>query len=97
MPGYVIGETEVRDQAAIGEYIRLVGPTVEKYGGRFAAAGPVVEVLEGTFHPTMTAVIVFDDVDAAKRWYDSEEYRQVRPLRQHSGTSNVIVLNALSA
>ena len=38
--------------------------------------GGELAVLEGEWEPSRLVVLEFEDLEAAKRWYDSERYRQ---------------------
>ncbi|MGH9187893.1 MAG: DUF1330 domain-containing protein [Acidimicrobiales bacterium] len=66
---------------------------MEQLGGRIHVIGPVT-VLEGDAHPSVAAVIEFDSADAATSWYDSPEYREIRGLRQSSGRTSVLLIDA---
>lgn len=93
MSGYVIGMTELTDPGRMGEYQQRVPAVVERYGGRFLAAGPVVGVLEGDANPHAAVVIAFDSVDDAKCWYESDDYGAIRPLRLEGGASTVLLVS----
>ena len=92
MPAYFISETlSVSDPDAIEKYRSGVGAVVEQYGGRYLArAAPVV--LEGEWAPGRIVMLEFDDVEAAKRFHDAPEYRELRDLRQSGSKSNIIVV-----
>jgi len=64
-------------------------------GGRFIARGGQVVVLEGDWRPKRLVLLEFEDVDAAKRWYDSAEYRQVRRLREGAATLHMVAVEGL--
>ena len=44
--------------------------------------GGELAVLEGDWSPSRLVVLEFEDLEAAKRWYDSEAYREARKLRE---------------
>lgn len=92
MATFVVGELQVTDPEPFSRYLERVTATVERYGGRYVAAGQVVDVLEGDFRPHAAAVIAFDRCEDARRWYESEEYRAIRGLRQSSGRTSVVVV-----
>ena len=62
--------------------------TIQKYGGRVLVAGGAFDVVEGTAKPTFPVILEFPSVDAAKRWYDSEEYRPLKALRLSAARAN---------
>ncbi|MEW6470791.1 MAG: DUF1330 domain-containing protein [Actinomycetota bacterium] len=95
MSACVIGAVHVTDPAGIQEYAEKVGATVDKYGGHDEVRGKVVEVLEGDLNPHMTAVIAFETVDDARRWYESEEYSAVKEVRQRSARTDLLLLQSV--
>lgn len=63
------------------EYRSRVATTVDKFGGRHVVRGGPFEVVEGTYQPVRLAMLEFPSMDQARRWYDSEEYRELKRLR----------------
>ncbi|MEV7046297.1 DUF1330 domain-containing protein [Amycolatopsis sp. NPDC051061] len=94
MPYYMIGLTHVQDFARFGEYSAGAVKSVAAHGGRYLAAGEVVEVCEGDFQPHGGAVIEFDSAEAAKRWYGSPEYAPFRKLRGEIGSTNLVMMRS---
>jgi uncharacterized protein (DUF1330 family) len=85
MPAYVIAETNVQDPERYERYRAAVPETIAAFGGRFIARGGELTVLEGDWRPPRIVLIEFDDLDTARRWYDSPEYVEVRKLREGAG------------
>jgi uncharacterized protein (DUF1330 family) len=52
-------------------------------------------VLEGEWQPNRIVVLEFPDADAARRFYDSPEYRAARALRAGAAAMNVIVVDGV--
>ena len=50
-------------------------------GGRFLVRGGELDVLEGDWQPSRLVVLEFENLAAARRWYDSEVYQQAKQLR----------------
>jgi uncharacterized protein (DUF1330 family) len=93
MPAYVIASvSEAHDDEALAEYRRRNTAAVEAHGGRFLVRGGAMEVLEGDWSPLRVVVMEFDDLDAARRWYTSEEYQAAIPIRQGASTTDMIVV-----
>lgn len=92
MPVYIVGELEVADPEPFGRYLEQVTATVERYGGRYVAAGQITDVLEGDLQAQAAAIIAFDSRRQARAWYDSPDYRAIRGLRQSSGRTSVVLL-----
>ena len=92
MSAYIIVQVEVTDPEGFARY-RTMGPaTLEAYGGKYIVRGGAMETLEGDWQPPRVVVIEFESVDQAKRWWDSDEYREARDLRQATSNTNMIVV-----
>ena len=89
MPAYgVFDVLEVIDAVKMGQYRQGVLATIQKYGGRVLVAGGAFNVVEGTAKPTFPVILEFPSVEAAKQWYDSEEYRPLKALRHAASRAN---------
>lgn len=92
MPHYLMGGTKVRDPAGMQSYISKVKPTVQKYGGEFVFEAACEESLEGSLDITSGVVIKFESAEAAKRWYNSPEYSELRKLRKSTNDSTLLLM-----
>ncbi|HEY7142200.1 MAG TPA: DUF1330 domain-containing protein [Methylomirabilota bacterium] len=90
MAAYVIVDIEVTDPARYAEYGQRVPQTIAAYGGRFLVRGGAHEVLEGTWRPRRLVVVEFPSLAQARRWYDSEEYREPKAMRLAASNGNVV-------
>jgi uncharacterized protein (DUF1330 family) len=82
MPGYFLVDIrEIKDAAEMEEYRKRVSPVVEKFGGRYLIVGGPFEVVEGDWRPIFPVLIEFPTMNDARRWYDSEDYRELKQLR----------------
>jgi uncharacterized protein (DUF1330 family) len=99
MPAYVIIETDVHDPEQYERYRAAAPAAIAAGGGRFIAHAGVgageLAVLEGDWRPKRIVVLEFEDVEAAKRWYDSPEYREARRLREGAATLRVVAVERL--
>lgn len=95
MSAYVIVDIDIHDAAGLEEYRRQVPATIAKYGGRFVVRGGKFEVLEGNWHPKRLVVLEFPNVEQAKHWYDSEEYRPLKAMRFKASKSNLILVEGV--
>lgn len=84
----------VNDPAGLAEYRSKVMPIVESYGGVYVVRGGEWETIEGSHRPP-PILIRFPDLDAARRWYHSEEYRPLRDLRHRSATYDAVLLTGI--
>jgi uncharacterized protein (DUF1330 family) len=95
MPAYIIAEIEVTDPETYAGYREMVAPTLAAYGGRFLVRGGAAEALEGE-PPGRVVIVEFADVEQAKAWWDSPEYRAARELRRRAANSRLIVVEGLA-
>jgi uncharacterized protein (DUF1330 family) len=63
------------------EYIPKALETLAPYNPEILILDENSQVIEGNTDLPRTIVIKFDSRDAAMTWYESAEYRDVRPLR----------------
>ena len=71
MPAYVIVETDITDPERYAQYKAASPGAVAAGGGRFVVRGGEITVLEGDWRPSRLVVLEFEDLAAAKRWYES--------------------------
>ena len=96
MPAYVIATvTDARDQDKLVEYRNRNTDVVAAHGGRFVARGGRHEVLEGSYEPLRVVIIEFPDLDAARGWYESEDYAPLRELRQSASDTDILVVEGV--
>jgi uncharacterized protein (DUF1330 family) len=95
MPAYVIVQVDVRDGAVYERYKLLAPASIAAHGGRYLARGGHSEALEGQWDPCRVVILEFDDVERAKRWLESPEYREARALRHASAHTQMIVVEGL--
>ena len=98
-PAYFIAQIEVNDwDKFMTEYGALAGPTLMNYNAKVLVAGPGANVIEGEWAGNHTVIIEFEDMDAAKAWYDSPEYAAARPLRiANTDLNNIVFAEAFNA
>ena len=96
MPAYVIADVrDARDAEALAEYRRVNTEVVADHGGRFIVRGGETELLEGEWDTRRIVVIEFPDMDAARRWYDAEDYAPLKALRQSASDTNIILVDGV--
>ena len=94
MPAYVIADVRaVRDQDALIEYRRRNTDAVANHGGRFVVRGGEAELLEGSWDTVRMVVIEFPDTDAARAWWESEEYAPLKELRREASDTNIVLVD----
>ena len=92
MSAYIVVQVDITDPERFAEYRTMVPASLEAYGGRFLARGGATETLEGDWQPSRLVILEFESVEQAKRWWDSDEYREARDLRQASADTQMVVV-----
>jgi uncharacterized protein (DUF1330 family) len=84
----------LRDPATMQTYHDQVGQTFAGYQATPRSNHGAFEVLEGA---AMESVVIteFPSVEAARAWYDSEAYRQVRRLRHLAADYRAFIVEGL--
>ena len=81
MSAYVIVEVRVTNPEPYAAYRDLATASVARHGGRFLVRGGAVTPLEDGWQPERFVVIEFPSVDAARAFYDSEDYQEALKVR----------------
>ena len=95
MPAYVIVETDVHDPERYERYKAASPDAVHSGGGRFVARGGELAVLEGDWSPSRLVILEFPDLEAAKRWYESPGYQEVKALREGAASLRMVAVEGV--
>lgn len=95
MAAYAIVDVEVTDPEGFARYRDQAPATVEQYGGRYIARGGQIDVLEGHWFPKRLTIIEFDTMEQARAWWESQEYREPKALRQQTARTNLLIVEGL--
>ena len=95
MKGYVIFQESVFDQVEFDRYKTMSPKSIEAFGGRFVVRGGPVEPLEGEFTFERVVVIEFPSVDAARAWYESDEYADAKALRLKISSGQAVLVEGV--
>jgi uncharacterized protein (DUF1330 family) len=86
---------EIKDRAAFGAYAKALGASglYPKVGGWYEAITPPIEVFEGNPPPGRGVIIArFPCADAARKFWHSPEYTEIRKLREGVASFEVLLL-----
>src|ERR1700733_5980901 len=101
MAVYMVFNEQVTDQAKFDSYRQQAGPLISRYGGRFLVRGGNVTTLEGNPGLHRVVIIEFDEMAAARGFYDmaaarcfyaSDEYGPLIRLRQSASTGYAAIV-----
>lgn len=94
MPAFLIVHSKLTDADAFQHYVEAAGHSLERYQGTYLLGGSVSDVLEGTHNKDRTVIFQFPSTQAAKNWYQSDEYQSVKPLREHTGAFDFVLVDS---
>jgi uncharacterized protein (DUF1330 family) len=95
MPAYLIVETDITDPVQYEQYKAASPGAIAAHGGRFVVRGGETAVLEGEWRPKRLVVVEFDDLEAARHFYDSPEYQAARKLREGAASLNMVAVEGI--
>ncbi|HXR66441.1 MAG TPA: DUF1330 domain-containing protein [Ktedonobacteraceae bacterium] len=95
MAAYFIVDVTVEDPTTYEEYRKLVGPTLELYGGTFLARGGAAETIEGDWQAQRLVILQFESAEHFKRWYHSPEYSAAREIRFKASHARAILVQGV--
>jgi len=95
MASYAVGVLQdVKMGPPVVEYLERIDDTLRPFDGHFIIHGGRQDVREGV-SPGTLIVIEFPDGDAAERWYSSDAYQAILPLRTENSISNVFFVDGV--
>lgn len=96
MPAYMIIHVTILDREKfIDGYAAAAATLMEQFGGRYVMRAQGAEVLEGDMDQGASVVISeWPDKAAALRFWNSDEYAEVKRLREGIADARVVVIEA---
>lgn len=95
MPAFIVTKINITNMEPFKKYMEFSPATISQYGGRHIARGARTVTLEGEVNTLRNGIILFDNVEAAERWYRSPEYQEVKKYRDGNAIANFYVLEGL--
>ncbi len=90
---FVISTSEIVDQTRYEEYVRLARPIVESYGGEYLLQSDKV-IASKDWQTKKIVIIKFDSKEQLDQCFQSDEYREIIPLREGSIVSRFIMVES---
>ena len=78
---YIIVDMNISNMEQYKQYMAAAPAAVAAAGGEYLVRGGKFETLEGDWKPTRLAMLRFPSYEAAKTFYDSASYQDVRKKR----------------
>ena len=89
--GYWIVHVDVNNNETYAKYREANAIAFEKFGARFIVRGGEQIIEEGYSKPR-TVVIELDDLETAKKCYDSDEYQRAKKIRDAVSTGDMVIV-----
>jgi len=96
MAAYVIVETDVTDPEQYEQYKAASPAAIAAGGGRFLVRGGEHVVLEGDWQPPRLVMLEFEDLEAVRRWYESDAYQAAKKLREGAARFRAVAVEGIS-
>ncbi len=95
MKAYLIANVEIKDAEVIKKYLKASPKILEKYSGKFLVRGGEICVTEGDWSPQRLVVVEFESMEKAKNFWNSEDYKPLKALRQAASKTDMLFVNGL--
>jgi uncharacterized protein (DUF1330 family) len=100
-PAYVIAEVEKdpaksEDRAAARKYAEGAPKSLLPFNGQYVVRGGAVQTVEGDAPKGYIVVIACDSMEKARGWYYSPAYEAIKPIRQSSTKSRILIVEGVA-
>lgn len=95
MAAYVSIRIKIDDPSRLKPYQELAPSIINKYNGKIIVRGGEVVTLEGPEEKRRIVIIEFKNLDEAKQFYNSEEYKSAIELRKNIADFEIIAINGV--
>jgi uncharacterized protein (DUF1330 family) len=92
--GYCIVRADIHSPEAYAQYAKAATVAIAKHGGRALARGGAYEAVEGQAR-VRNVVLEFDSVEAARRFYFSDDYQNARKMREYAATVEYVIVEGV--
>jgi len=88
MPAYYMSRAKIHDMTRYQEYLKLVPPILESYGGKIIARGGKYKIIEGPETFDRFIIIEFSTLEQGVACFTSPEYQHAASFRR-SGAGTI--------
>ena len=92
--GYIVSRVDVVDSEAYARYAAAATKAIADHGGRPLARGGRWEALEGPAR-ARNVVLEFEDYEAARRYYHSQQYQAAKALRAGAAQIEMVLVEGV--
>jgi len=95
MAALFIARVDITDMETYAKYLQAVPSIIAKYSGKALVRTEQSLTLEGPQENRRIIILEFPSVDKAKEFYNSEEYRAARKIRENAAAGEIIVVETV--
>jgi uncharacterized protein (DUF1330 family) len=92
---YIVAHIRVHDSEGYEEFKKMAGPAIADHGGRVLVRNPEADHREGNLRGTVV-VIEFDNMEAARRFYESDAYTAARRVRERAAETDLLLVEGVA-
>lgn len=96
MAAYLISDVSVQDENAFETYRTRAAASIAHYGGKYLVRGGGIDLLEGTWRPSVLIIVEFPSMEQAHLWYRSSEYAFALEMRDKALSRNLILADGIT-
>lgn len=91
---YLVAHIRVHDDEEFERFKPLSAHAIDKFAGRVLARQPNPDYREGDLRG-LTMLIEFDDMAAARRFYESDAYTAARAVREVAAKTDLMLVEGI--
>jgi len=91
MAAYIV--SQMRNSSAYDAYRTAVTELNRKRGARILTRRRTAKCIEGDWQADSMVIIEFESLEAAQRFYDSQEYEEMKKLRQDAPPLTIVIVD----
>ncbi len=92
--GYLIAHIRVRDKDAFEAFKQLSAAAIKAHNGKVLIRNPSPDHREGDARG-LAIVIEFENLDAARNFYESDAYSEARAVREKISDTDLVLVEGL--
>jgi len=91
---YLVAHIRVHDKIAYEKFKAMSGPAIAEHKGKVLVRNPSPDHREGSLRGT-TIVIEFEDMAAARNFYQSDAYTAARAVRETAAETDLMLVEGV--
>ncbi len=94
MSAFIIADTKIDNPEAYETYKAQAKRIAEKFGGVYRARGGELDIIDSDlWQPTRVVIIEFPDIEKARAFANSDEYKPVAAIRRANAKTTLLIVD----